>query len=139
MRASTNFQNRLLNITPFLKVLQFLSRREREFFSILDLSCFIVNSKESDRDEGGGVENSAKLRTEQMSLLTIELRVRVNISVQVSCEDVLDFARRIDVLWSAVWQLNPVIQQVVCDPEDKFIDTLSSRLLSRVLRVLFIL
>jgi hypothetical protein len=79
------------------------------------------------------VENSGKLRTEQMSLLSIELWVSVNISVQVSCEDVLDLARRVDVLRSAVWQLNPVIQQVVCNPEDKFIDTLSSRLLSWVL------
>ena len=43
------------------------------------------------------MENSGELRTEQMSLLSIELWVSVNFSVKVSCEDVLDLARRIDV------------------------------------------
>ena len=133
MRASTNFQNLLLNTTPSLKVLQLLRLGELEFFSILDLIGIFVRCKETNRDKCSGMENSGKLRTEQMSLLSIELRVSVNFSVQVSCENVLDFARRDDVLRSAVWQLDPVIQQVVCNPEDNFIGTLSSRLLRRVL------
>ena len=97
MGASTNFQNLLLNITPSLNVLQFFGLGELEFFSILDFTSIVILCKETNRDESSSVENSSKLRTEKMSLLTIKLRVSVNISVQVSCEDVLDLARRIDV------------------------------------------
>ena len=97
MRASTNFQNLLLNTTPSLKVLQFLRLGELEFFSILDFISLIVLCKETNRDERSGMENSSKLRTKQMSLLTIESWVSVNISIQVTCEEVLDFTRRINV------------------------------------------
>ena len=97
MGASTNHKNLLLNIAPSFKVLQFLGLGELEFFSKLDFISLIVLCKETNRDESSGVENSSKLRTEQMSLLTIESWVSVNISVQVACEDVLDFTRRIDV------------------------------------------
>ena len=97
MRASTNFQNLLLNITPSLNVLQFFGLWELEIFSILDFTGIFILCKETNRDESSSVENSSKLRTEQMSLLTIKLRVSVNFSVQVTCEDVLDLARRIDV------------------------------------------
>ena len=86
-----------MHIAPLLQVLQFFSLWEGEIIGKLDLLGVFIFSEHACWDNGGGMENSGELCTEQMSLFTIELWVSVNISVKVSCEDVLDLARRIDV------------------------------------------
>lgn len=44
-----------------------------------------------------------------MALLAVEGRICVYIGVQVSCENVLDLTRTLDVLWGAIWQLDPIV------------------------------
>ena len=71
-----------------------------------------------------------------MALLAVEGRICVYIGVQVSCENVLDLTRTLDVLWGAIWQLDPIVEEVVSHPKDCLVDTLSTGLHSRITRVL---
>jgi len=52
-----------------------------------------------------------------VALLAGEGRVRVDLSVEVARHHVLNAAREYDVLWLDVGQLNPIVEQVVSDPE----------------------
>lgn len=72
-----------------------------------------------------------------MTLLTVKGWVSVHISVQVACEDVLNLTRTLDMLRTAVWQLDPIIEQIVGDPEDSLVDSLTSGLSRCVFRVFF--
>ena len=63
-----------------------------------------------------------------MALFTNESRISINIGIQVASKDVLDLTCGLDVLWRAVWQLDPVIEQAVSDPEDSFVDALATHL-----------
>ena len=83
------------------------------------------------------MEDTSKLCTQEMSLLSTEGRVSINISVQVTSEHVLDETCLLDVLGAAVWKLDPIIQQVVGDPEDQLVHTFATSLNRSVLLVLF--
>ena len=58
-----------------------------------------------------------------MSLLSGELGVGSDFSVQVSGEDVLDLHGPSDVLGSAVGELNPVVKEVIGDPVNELVDS----------------
>ena len=57
-----------------------------------------------------------------MTLLTLELRVTVDLSVEVAGHDMLDAASGNDVLRVAVRQLNPVTKQVIRHPVHEMVD-----------------
>ena len=128
MRYTAGKQDLRVPIAPLLKVLQFFSLWEDELIGELDLLGFFILNEHACWHNGSGVENSGELRTEQMPLLSNKLGVRFNISVEVTCEDVLNLASCDKVLRSAVWQLYPVIQQVVGDPEYSLVYSRSARL-----------
>ena len=124
-----------MQIAPLLQVLQFFSLWEGEIIGKLNLLGFFIFSVHACRDNCGGMENSGELRTEQMPFLSNELGVRFNISIEISREDVFNLAGRDEILRATVWQLDPVIQQVVGDPEYSLIYSRSAWLNSPVLRV----
>ena len=96
-------------VAPLLQVLQLFSLWEDEIVGKLDLLGVFILSEHSCRDYGSGVENSGELSTEQMPLLSFELGVGCNISVEVSCEHFFDLAGCDKILRAAVWQLYPVV------------------------------
>lgn len=57
----------------------------------------------------GGREDSCELGTEEMSLLTREGWVRVDLSVKVAGHDMLDQTGKSDLIRFAFRQLNPVV------------------------------
>ena len=135
MRYASSKQDLLVQIAPLLQVLQLFSLWEGEIIGKLNLLGFFIFSVHACRDNGGGMENSGELSTEQMPFLSNELGVRFNISVEISREDVFNLAGRDEILRATVWQLDPVIQQVVGDPEYSLIYSCSAWLNSPVLRV----
>ena len=135
MRYASSKQDLLMHIAPLLQVLQFFSLWEGEIIGKLNLLGFFILSVHACRDNSGGMENSGELSTEQMPFLSNELGVRFNISVEISREDVFNLAGRDEILRATVWQLDPVIQQVVGDPEYSLIYARSAWLNSPVLRV----
>ena len=64
-----------------------------------------------------------------MTLLALESWVALDRRIEVSRENVLDHPGHDDVLWFAVWQLDPVIEQVVGHPEHHHVHTFTSLLL----------
>lgn len=72
-----------------------------------------------------------------MTLFAVELRVGVDISIQVACEDVLDLTSLVNVFGLAVWKLDPIVQKVVGNPEDSLVDSLSTSLSVSILLILF--
>lgn len=135
MRNASSKQDLLMHIAPLLQVLQFFSLWEGEIIGKLNLLGVFIFSVHACRDNGGGMENSGELRTEQMSFLSNELGVRFNISIEISREDVFYLAGCDKILRATVWQLDPVIQQVVGDPEYSLVYSRSAWLNSPVLRV----
>ena len=135
MRYASSKQDLLMHIAPLLQVLQFFSLWEGEIIGKLDLLGVFIFSEHACWDNGGGMENSGELCTEQMPFLSNELGVRFNISVEISREDVFYLAGRDKILRATVWQLDPVIQQVVGDPEYSLVYSRSAWLNSPVLRV----
>ena len=135
MRYASSKQDLLMQIAPLLQVLQLFSLWEGEIIGKLNLLGFFIFSVHACRDNGGGMENSGELCTEQMPFLSNELGVRFNISVEISREDVFYLAGRDKILRATVWQLDPVIQQVVGDPEYSLVYSRSAWLNSPVLRV----
>ena len=99
----------LVDVGPILNVSQLISLRELELISEFDLLSLFVKREETFGNDCSSVENSRKLSAEQMSLFSFKGWVRVNFSVQVSSEDVLDKASLLDVLRATVWELNPII------------------------------
>lgn len=128
MLATASLKNNRMDIGPSFDVPQFVSLREREILSKLDFCCFLIKSEKTLRCDGSGVEDARKLGSQKMALFSVELRVRVNLSIEVACEHVLDLSSLHDVLWGAVWKLDPVMEQVRGHPEDKFVDAIASRL-----------
>jgi len=57
-----------------------------------------------------------------VAFLTRELRVTVDLSVEVASHDMFDAASGNDVLRDAVRQLNPVTKQVIRHPVHKMVD-----------------
>ena len=57
-----------------------------------------------------------------MTLLAGEGRVSDHVGIQVATHDAFDEAGALDVLGTAVRQLNPIIHQVVCYPVDESVD-----------------
>ena len=99
----------LVDVGPILNVSQLISLRELELISEFDLLSFFVKREETFGNDCSCVENSCKLCAEQMSLFSIKGWISINLSVQVSSEDVLDKASLLDVLRATVWELNPII------------------------------
>jgi len=73
-----------------------------------------------------------------VALLAGERRVRVDFSIEITSKNVLDKSGALDVLGLAVWQLNPVVEQVVGDPVNKGVDTFTA-LLNRGVRAALLL
>ena len=82
------------------------------------------------------MEDAGESGAEQVAFLAVEMRVRVQVGVQVTRERVLDETRLLDVLRAAVWQLDPVVEQVVRDPENELVEALAAWLHCLVARVL---
>ena len=123
----------LVDVGPTLDVSQLFSLGELELIREFDLLSFFVKHEETFGNDCRSMENSSKLSTEQMSLFSFKGWVRVNLSIQVTGEDVLDETSLFNVLGAAIWELNPIVQQIVCDPEDGFVDTFSTRFHARIL------
>ncbi len=62
------------------------------------------------------MENTGKLCSQEVALLAGIRRIRVDLGIQVTGEDVLDLAGSNDVLGLRVRKLNPVVQEVVRYP-----------------------
>ena len=137
MGASAGIQDDLVHVAPVLNVSQLISLWEGKLFRELNFVGVLIEHEESLWNNSGGVENSSESGSKKVTLLAIELGVGVDISVQVTSEDVLDVAGLVDVLRLAVWELNPIVQKVVGDPEDSFVDSLAASLDVSILLVLF--
>ena len=133
MLDTTREKDLLVDVGPTLDVSQLFSLGELELIREFDLLSFFVEHEETFWNDCRCMENSSKLSTEQMSLFTFKGWVRVDLSIQVTGEDVLDETSLFNVLGAAIWELNPIVQQIVCDPEDGFVDTFSTRFHARIL------
>ena len=60
-----------------------------------------------------------------MALLSWKERVRVNAIVEEPAEDVLDLSGSVNVFWKDVRELDPIIHDIVGDPVNKPVATLS--------------
>jgi len=72
------------------------------------------------------VEDSSESCAQKMAFLPIEAWVCVYISIEIAGEDVLDLACALDMMRAGVWQLDPIVQQIVSNPEDSLVDTLTT-------------
>ena len=136
MGAATHLEKGSVRVGPSVDGFQFVGLGEGEFFRELDLVGFLVEHEESLGGDGSGVEDSSKSRTKETSFVAEELRVGVNVAVEVTGEDVLNQASLLDVLRSAVWELSPVVEKVVSHPEDELVDAFTATLNVGVLGVL---
>jgi hypothetical protein len=116
MGSSTNLKDASLCVTPSLETLEFFSGWNSEFLSELHLVCLFIDFESTFGSDLGGCEDSSELGTEEMSLLTRERWVRVDLSVEVTSHDMLDQTGKSDILRLAFGQLNPIVQEVVSDP-----------------------
>jgi len=89
MCCPADLQNARLNVAPSFSGLKLLSCGNGEFFSKLHLADFFIHFEEALWRNGGSRENSGKLSTEEMALLTGEGWVRVNGSIEVTGHNVL--------------------------------------------------
>jgi hypothetical protein len=133
--ASSSLKDDRMNIAPALDVFKFVSLGEDELLGEFNFVCFFIKAKEALRHDSGGVEDSSEGRSEKMTLLSSEGWVRVDFGIQVTGEDVLNLASLLNVNWVAVWELDPVVKKVVGHPENSLVESLSTRLNRRVLRV----
>ena len=126
VRASASLENYRVEVCPCLDVFKLIGFRDSKLFGICHLGTLFVHGEKTLGNEGSSVENARKSRSKKVALLATEGRVGIDISVEVTGEDVLDSTRLVDVLWAAVRKLNPVLKQVGSHPEDGLVDTLSA-------------
>ena len=111
VRATASFQNNRMHIRPVLDVSELISLLRLIILGELDFLGSIltfVHHEKAFGHHGSSVEDTRELRSEQVTLLSIERRVRVDFSIEITSEHVLNLSRLNDVLRSAVWQLDPV-------------------------------
>ena len=77
----------------------------------------------------------ARVALSRWRSLSVESRVHIHISVEVSSKDVLDQAGLSDVLRAAIGELDPVSEQVGGNPENNLVHTLATRLSLRIARL----
>ena len=133
VRASSSLQDDWVEVCPRFDVLEIIGLGDGELFGELHLVSFVVEREEALWNEGSRVENTCESCSQEVALLAAEGRIRINISVQVASEDVLDQACLLDVIRAAIRELDPVLQQVGRHPEDSFIYALATHFHGRVL------
>ncbi len=72
-----------------------------------------------------------------MSFLAREGRVAVNESIEVTGANMLDLSNSLDLLRGSVWQLDPILKEVVINPVDELVDTFTAALMRPVRPLLF--
>lgn len=85
----------------------------------------------------GSVLDSSQLSSEKISLLTWEWWAAVNRCAKVSGKHFLDHSGGRDHVWLNIGELNPIVHDVVRDPENALIGTFASELLTRIGWILF--
>ena len=117
-----------MHIDPGLKALHFRSGRHSEVFSKLNLLSILVLLEQALWHDGRRREDSGEGCSKKMSFFTLESWVAIEGCIEISRENVFDFARCHDVFWSAVWQLDPVVKRVVRHPVDQLVYTFATLL-----------
>ena len=136
MCGASRLENNLMDIAPSFDVFKFFRLREDELLAKSDLSGFLIQCQETLGHDSCSVEDSSESGTKQVSLFAAKGRVGVDLSVQVSTEYMLDLSSLSDMNRSAVWQLDPVIEQVIRNPEDSFVNSFTAGFNFGILRVL---
>lgn len=137
MGAAADLKNARMNVAPVFDVLQVIEGWHREFLGELDLLRFIIYLEEALRYDGRRGEDSCELSAQQVALFTGEWRVAMERGVEVTREEMFDCARSHDMLWSRIWQLDPVIQRVISDPVNELVNAFTSLLDFFVIRKFF--
>lgn len=73
-----------------------------------------------------------------MSFFEWEWRLAVDAGIKITRQLFLDKFRGHDMLWLRIWKLHPVVHEVVGDPEDGFINSLTPQLLNWIRRRLLL-
>lgn len=125
-------------MTPHLKTLQFSSAWHAEFFSQLDFICFLIDLVKTLWANFSCMCYSGELFTEVVSLFAWEWWATFYLGIQVSSQNNFYFSADHHGFWLRLWQLNPVLQEVVCHPEHVSVSTLSSLFLESIGWLLFL-
>ena len=136
MSDTSCLQNYLINVAPRFEISELLSLRSGEIFGKFDFTNLLIECEKSLWNDLGGTENSGKSSSQKMSLFATEGRVGINFSIKVTRENMLYLASLLDMNRSAVGQLNPIVEEIVGDPEDILVDALAAWLDLGVSRVL---
>jgi hypothetical protein len=129
MSGATSLENNWVEITPNLHALKLFGSGHCKLLRELHLLGLLVHFEEALGNNSSCRENTGKLSTEEVSLLSGEWRVAINSGVQISDEDVLDHAGNHDVLGADIGKLNPVAKQIIGDPVNEVVNTGSAHLL----------
>lgn len=122
-----------MSVAPGLKAVKLLCALLFWFFLWkLDLLGLWVVLKATGWAELSGVSDPSKLLSEEVPFLTWEGWAAVDLGVEVTSKSNLDLSCDHKSLWLGLWQLNPVLEEVVSDPEDVGVGTLTSLLLELV-------
>ena len=125
-------------MTPNFKTLELLSGGKLELllweFGLFGLLILLI---EAFRGDASGMSDSGYLCSEHMSFFAWEGRVAINSCIEVSCKDVFDHLRALNLMRSSFGELDPVIEEVVSNPVYESINPLTHGLLESVLRLLF--
>ena len=83
------------------------------------------------------MRDSCYLSSEKMPFLPWERRIALNLSIQFSSKEILDQPCSFEVFWFRVWQLNPVLKNMICHPVNESVHSFTSLLLE-VVRLIFL-
>ena len=125
------------HVGPRLETLELLGAWHCEFFGKLHQVGLLIHLEKTLGRDRGCCENTGELRSQEVALLAGEGGDRVDLSVQVASQEVLDLTGGLDVRWLDVGQLNPVVQQIISHPEHELVSAgaafLNSGILARLL------
>jgi len=65
------------------------------------------------------VEDSSEHGSQEVTLLTREGRVTLNVGIQVTAHYLLNLSRSNNVLRPDVGELDPIVQEIISHPEDR--------------------
>ena len=136
MGGASGLQNDLMDVAPALDVSELFSLGECELLRELNFVSLVIEHEQALWHDSSGMEDTSKGGSEEMTLLAVERWVGVNISVEVTSEDVLDQTSLLHVLGLTVWQLDPIVQKVIGNPEHCLVDTLATSFHSGISGVL---
>jgi hypothetical protein len=102
---------------PNLKALElFRCSRYYKLLRILLFTRLLINFDQALGDDGSCVGYASKLSPEKVALFARERGLRLDLGIQVACEYVLDELGSLDVLRLHVWELYPVLQDIISHP-----------------------